>query len=442
MSLPIDSMILASNGFCKIKELTCHDKIMTPEGESANIISINNEGIKQIFRITFEDSRTIECTDDQPLMVWNWKNVYEKGKTHKTRKKVSHGTWCLRNASEIIHWFSEELLKCERAALPIVDDNSIEFKAKKLPIPPYTLGALIGDGHLSNNAGKHGIKFSSKDIHIINRIELELPMYYLRKVNSKKLGVDYDLALKIDPYTMQKVKFPIINKIKISVSPEIHFMNESMTTSQWAKRIGLSREGLIGRLERGWTVGQALGYEPRPPRRGPPRRSPIKTALTELGLIGTRSHEKFIPLLYKQGSVEQRISILQGLMDTDGTIHGRATHATFTSTSEQLAKDVQELAWSLGAIAVIREQQTHYYYNNIKNQGRKSWRVFIAYSKLPSLFSLPRKKDRCREKTRDRRLRIVSIDPVGAKETLSLVIDDEKHLFVTDTFIVVPDATI
>ena len=38
MSLPIDSMILASNGFCKIKELTCHDKIMTPEGESANII--------------------------------------------------------------------------------------------------------------------------------------------------------------------------------------------------------------------------------------------------------------------------------------------------------------------------------------------------------------------------------------------------------------------
>jgi len=70
----------------------------------------------------------------------------------------------------------------------------------------------------------------------------------------------------------------------------------------------------------------------------------------ELGLHGRKSHEKFVPDIYKLGSVEQRLSILQGLLDTDGTTTPGASHVSFSTTSQRLARDVQEIAWSLALL--------------------------------------------------------------------------------------------
>src|SRR5207253_108009 len=48
------------------------------------------------------------------------------------------------------------------------------------------------------------------------------------------------------------------------------------------------------------------------------RTNPILNALREMGLMGCRSHEKFIPQIYLRASVKDRIDLLRGLMDTDG----------------------------------------------------------------------------------------------------------------------------
>ena len=40
--------------------------------------------------------------------------------------------------------------------------------------------------------------------------------------------------------------------------------------------------------------------------------------IENLGLSESRSPNKFIPHIYKYSSIENRLSILQGLMDTDG----------------------------------------------------------------------------------------------------------------------------
>jgi hypothetical protein len=77
--------------------------------------------------------------------------------------------------------------------------------------------------------------------------------------------------------------------------------------------------------------------------------NPLNNILRELGLWQHKSPSKFIPLNYLFSSVDTRLALLQGLMDTDGGMTGRA--ALFSSSSKQLAEQVRDLVRSLGGIA-------------------------------------------------------------------------------------------
>lgn len=71
-------------------------------------------------------------------------------------------------------------------------------------------------------------------------------------------------------------------------------------------------------------------------------------------LLG-KADKKRIPEEYKNGSISQRKALLQGLLDTDGTISKDIGIIRFFSNSIQLIKDVQELCWSLGYCATMAE---------------------------------------------------------------------------------------
>ncbi|MDD2295784.1 MAG: LAGLIDADG family homing endonuclease, partial [Eubacteriales bacterium] len=58
--------------------------------------------------------------------------------------------------------------------------------------------------------------------------------------------------------------------------------------------------------------------------------------------------DKIIPVSYLRASKEQRLRLLQGLMDSDGAISNRKGQATYTSTECGLAGCVSELLWCLG----------------------------------------------------------------------------------------------
>jgi hypothetical protein len=163
-------------------------------------------------------------------------------------------------------------------------------------------------------------------------------------------------------------------------------------------------------------------------------------ALEDSGLMNKKSHEKYVPEVYKRGSVAQRIALLQGLMDTGGSV-GNGTHATFTSTSERLAGDVQEIAWSLGAIASISPRQTHYTHNGTRCRGRPSWRVSIVHPDVSCMFSLPRKVAKCTPKEMQHRLKIASIEPVGRKHAVCIAVGHPDGLYVTDNYIVTHNTT-
>jgi intein/homing endonuclease len=91
------------------------------------------------------------------------------------------------------------------------------------------------------------------------------------------------------------------------------------------------------------------------------KENPLKCDLRYLGLMGKKSHEKFIPEEYKFGSIKQRERLLQGLINTDGYVPKRKKGGViYYTTSEALAEDVAELVRSLGGTANINKKKTSY----------------------------------------------------------------------------------
>jgi hypothetical protein len=79
-------------------------------------------------------------------------------------------------------------------------------------------------------------------------------------------------------------------------------------------------------------------------------------------------------------------------MDTDGTVDHRNGTVSFSTTSEILAKQVQEIIWSLGGICKITSRIPTYTYDGIKKTGRKSYNVWITVRNPKELFTLQKKK--------------------------------------------------
>lgn len=95
----------------------------------------------------------------------------------------------------------------------------------------------------------------------------------------------------------------------------------------------------------------------------------LSTQLRQLGLQWAdpehpRSHgrltgAKRIPQEYLRASRSQRLELLRGLMDTDGTWNRKRNQAVFTTTNKDLAESVAELVVTLAWKAHIAPQQAH-----------------------------------------------------------------------------------
>ena len=76
----------------------------------------------------------------------------------------------------------------------------------------------------------------------------------------------------------------------------------------------------------------------------------FRTRLDALSLLG----HKHVPQKYLRSAEPQRLALLQGLMDSDGTIDHRNGVAEYTSISERLARGVFELLLTLGQKATLK----------------------------------------------------------------------------------------
>lgn len=146
--------------------------------------------------------------------------------------------------------------------------------------------------------------------------------------------------------------------------------------------------------------------------------------LTEAGLVG----RKHVPDAYLRSSIDQRLAILRGLMDTDGSCGRDNGYAEFTSTNARLAHAVRELAISLGEKVVMGEGRATI---NGKDCGPK-WRVTWRPTVNP--FSLPRKVALVHppgmQGLRSRHRMIVSVEPIAPVPMRCITVDSPNSMYL------------
>jgi hypothetical protein len=166
------------------------------------------------------------------------------------------------------------------------------------------------------------------------------------------------------------------------------------------------------------------------PGRGVP--NSLSSRLSDLGLL---KGAKFIPPGYLRGSLDQRLDLLRGLLDTDGSATKRG-RVSFYNTDPALIEGVRELAHSLGYKTRTRwRMHTPSFLKNghvitpRKPLGEVS---FAAYGEHP-VFLLPRKRERLNptgRRSEGLRRRIVGVDQITSVPTRCISVDSASHLFL------------
>lgn len=147
---------------------------------------------------------------------------------------------------------------------------------------------------------------------------------------------------------------------------------------------------------------------------------PRETLHHRLRLLGVLKN-KHIPQQYMFASHAQRLALLQGLMDTDGTV-SKAGQALFCNTNETLIYQVRDLVFSLGVKASISESIA-------KVNGKECGPVyFVSFYKADACL-MPRKRVLCKDGKKYNN-RYIRVEPCGTADTVCIEVDTPSHLFL------------
>ncbi|MEV6941218.1 helicase-related protein [Streptomyces sp. NPDC051172] len=154
-------------------------------------------------------------------------------------------------------------------------------------------------------------------------------------------------------------------------------------------------------------------------------RNPIIQALRDLDLWGMTSHGTFVPDEFKNTSVKNRLALLQGLLDTGGTVQADGLSISLCSASRRLADDVAWIVRSLGGRARVLPK-------------RAAFNVSVALPGEYAPFRLTRKADRVRPRPKYNTFRrgIRAVEHVGRKPVQCISVAHPSHAYVTDNFTV------
>lgn len=331
---PLDANVLTPSGWRKMGEIVVGDDVIGSDGAPTRVVGVYPQGVKEIFRVDFTDGSSTRCCDDHLWKVFT-----------PTRKNRGHPGRVL-SLSEIRADMKDAAGNLKHY-VPLVEP--VQKPEASLPIDPYVLGVLLGDGGLTSR-----VTLSDPDDEVIDRVKTTLP----------------------DTLKMVRV-------------------------SGCDHRIASERPGAPNAYRR---------------------------VLEKLGLAGLKSEEKFVPPAYLEGSVSQRVSLLQGLMDTDG-FAARDGTIQFSSNSRALREAVRDIVMSLGGVARRSSK--------ISASGKTHYATTIAMPDDIPPFALSRKLVRHGPRRKYKPTRgILSVTPVGLKPAQCIAVAARDRLYVTDDYVV------
>lgn len=169
---------------------------------------------------------------------------------------------------------------------------------------------------------------------------------------------------------------------------------------------------------------------------GTGKKNKFKSQLEKYGLLGKKSINKHIPADYLYNSYENRMKLLNGLMDTDGNVVQNGYGSEYSTSSEHLSINFKELIESLGGICPITSREPYYTKSGKKVMCNTNYRCWPKVVFNP--FSLKRKRDRYVTRTKYKKLYryIEKIIPIGQKEAQCIGLDNDEKLYLTDGFVI------
>lgn len=352
-SQPVDEPVLTPLGWRKMGELAVGDHVIGRSGSPALVTGVFPQGVRPTVRVRFTDQTEVRCDPDH---LWDVQTRSMKSDA----KRRGSAPWRTMTTDEIAHQIKAK--PSDPWFVPVV--SPVEYEAAgPLPVDPYTLGVLLGDGGLS-------IK------------------------GQVRVHTRHDIIPLLD-------------------LPDGH------------RAVLYQDQGVMGN----YRISSGGGCSA----------NRVLNALRELGLQGHMAHGKFIPEKYIRASPADRLALLQGLLDTDGSPIGAG--ADYVSVSQELAEGVAELVRSLGGRCRISEKSTSWTYLGEKKHGH-AYRAYITLPRNMKPFRVARKADKLSVQQFDPVKRIESIVPGLDSECVCISVDALDQLYVTAGYAVTHNTVI
>jgi phage terminase large subunit-like protein len=336
---PLDEPVATPTGWRPIGDIRVGDLVLGSDGKPTRVTGVFPQGVRQIVRVTCSDGSWTRCDVDH---LWHVRPT----------KKGKASDYITTTAADL----ARRIADGERWMLPARAELKFEG-ARELPIDPYLLGLLIGDGGLTTDR----VLLSTKDPEIVNFCREQAALWgcELRDLD----GTTYHFA------TTRKI--------------------------------------------------------------GGRHHNALRAALIGVGLVGCNSHTKRVPAEYMVADAADRLALLQGLMDTDGTVSPANGARMYYSVNRALCEDVAALARSLGMNASVRHKKGKY-----AGADHDSWLTGIAVSEH-SIFRVPRKvRNQRYAAIKMRGIMVETIEPDGEAPAVCIQVEAADHLYVTRDCIV------
>ena len=184
---PVATPVLTPDGFRPIGSLTVGDLVIGSNGEPTPVIGVYPQGEKDIYRVTAQDGASTLCSGDH-LWAVATRDDRRRGKPFRvltTREMIGN----LRAN----HYHRYEL---PMHSAPVC------FPYREVPMDPYALGLLLGDGCLT---GATTPSFATGDPELAWELQRRLPGTEVRP----KHGPDYVLNRAAAPWDVVTLENPV-----------------------------------------------------------------------------------------------------------------------------------------------------------------------------------------------------------------------------------------
>lgn len=336
------SGILTSRGWVRLRDVEPGAALVHPEGLSSTLLAVHGLGERDIIQVTLADKTSFRIDVNQPVHVM-------MGPGKLARPYILDGYY-LQDALA-----RDRLLRLPRHA-------PYEFGGgEDLPMDPWLLGALLGDGYLRN----HGVEWCNQQQDMYDLVRASLPL------------------------------------------------GASLTPLRYGQA-GTGSASIVGRDG---------------------RNNPVLLALRSLGLAGARAWEKHIPPPYLRASAADRLRLLGGLLETDGSIDGLGRIELGTS-SERLANDIVELVHGLGGRAPLT-RRTGVTFTSPRQKEPKSGRDCFRLTniRLPEGICPFQRADRVARMQHDRQSRhwkIKRVEYVGSAPVVAVSVSAPDGIWIAE----------